>query len=113
MFLEIIYQSEKIIIPNNLKESYKGCQVIRELEEIPKDNEFEMMPELYMLQIHTQKAIEAVLILSGYNLKTGLLYNEAKALGISLIELAETVNNKRQLHTQFEVNRRLYKKEVK
>lgn len=58
---------------------------------------------------HAQKAIEAVLILSGVELKAGLLFAEADALGLDLRELAATVEAKARQATEAEIARRVAK----
>ena len=55
---------------------------------------------------HTLKALEAAMVLSGVNLTCGILVEEAQALGMPLIELAEAVHDKAKSFREAEVTRR-------
>ncbi|WP_379921743.1 hypothetical protein [Erythrobacter sp. R86502] len=109
MNIEIIYQGERIILPEDLLPGYEGAEIVGSHDELPEDNLFGMTSQEHLASVHAQKAIEAVLILSGYNLTCGLLYEEAQALELDLKELAERVQANRAAEREFETQRRLYK----
>lgn len=109
MNIEIIYQGERIIVPEELLPGYEGCELVGSHDELPEDNLFGMTSREHLASVHAQKAIESVLILSGYNLTCGLLFEEAQALEIDLNELAQKVQAHRAAEREFETQRRLYK----
>lgn len=109
MFLEINYQGERLIIDESMTDGYEGCEIIARHEELPEDNLFGMTSREHLASVHAQKAIESVLILSGYNLTCGLLFEEAQALDIDINELAQKVQDNRVAEREFEIGRRIYK----
>jgi len=111
MYKEIIYQGERLIVNSENLAGYQPCEIVGDHEELPEDNLFGMTSREHLASVHTQKVIESVLILSGYNLTCGLLYEEAQALGIDLVELAEKVQENRAAEREFEIQRRLYKRD--
>lgn len=58
---------------------------------------------------HAQKAIEAILILSGIDLAAGLLVEEAAAAGMEITELAQVVHAKGAEAREVELERRAMK----
>lgn len=106
MNLEISYQGERIIIPDTMLGGYEGCVVIAEHEELPEDDIYLQVSPEHLSSVHLQKALEAVMILSGYNLWAGLLADEAEATGTDLKKLAKQVQEKRRAERDFECERR-------
>ena len=109
MFLEINYQGERIIINEDSRDGYEGCEIIARHDALPADNPFGMTSREHLASVHAQKAIESVLIMSGYNLTCGLLFEEAQVLDIDINELAQRVQDNRQAEREFEIGRRIYK----
>lgn len=108
--LTIIFEGERIIINPDQLEGYPGCEVVGEAapDDIADDPYALVSPE-HLASVHLQKAIEATLILSGYDLPAGLLAAEAQARGIDVLELAEQVRGHREPERNFEVERRVRK----
>jgi len=107
MLIKIIYEGETLFVEEAQIEGYAGCEVIGpagddELADCP----YRMVSAEHIRSVHLQKAIEATLILSGYDLSAGLLAEEAAALGLDLTDLAATVRGKRRAECDFEVARR-------
>lgn len=63
----------------------------------------------HVAKMHTLKALEAAVILSGVPLTQGVLVEEAAALGLELTELAQLVAEKARAERELEVARRVYK----
>ncbi|MFA6219583.1 MAG: hypothetical protein WC692_07360 [Erythrobacter sp.] len=105
--LKIIFQGETLIINADQIEGYAGCAVIGECaqDEIADDIYAMVSPE-HLRAIHAQKAVEAVLILSGIDLPAGILSEEAEAVGIDLKLLAHQVHAKCAAEREFEIARR-------
>ena len=61
---------------------------------------------------HLIKQVEAAMIVSGYELEAGLLYEEAQELGLDLLELAQTVLEKSSQRRSKELSRRSIKVDV-
>lgn len=110
MFVEIKYEGEIIFVNKEQLVGYAGCEVLSEVEELPEDNLFGMVSPEHLASVHAQKAVEAVLILSGYKLTCGILFAESEALDVPIEEIAKQVHLHRQSETEFEAGRRLYKK---
>ena len=108
--LKINFEGESLLIHEDQLGGYQGCEVLGEaLDEDIADCPFSMVGRNHLNSVHIQKALEATFILSGYELTAGLLAEEARALGISLQELAQTVRNHRVPEREFEVERRVRK----
>ena len=60
-------------------------------------------------RLHALKAAEAALVLSGYTLTAGMLYDEAAALGITIDELAGQVISAGEADRERECARRVLK----
>lgn len=67
------------------------------------------VPAGHIDQAHAQKAIEAVLILSGITLKHGLLAEEAEATGMEVSVIAERVHAHGEAFRAAEIERRKLK----
>lgn len=67
------------------------------------------VPVGHVDQAHVIKAVEASIILSGINLTSGLLVEEAAALGVDVIDLAVEVSRRAAEFRAAEVNRRTIK----
>jgi len=91
-------------------DGYADWRVIRKKVAQPKDNPLERPSVAHMASVHAQKAIEATLILSGYELTAGLLAAEAEAVGVPIADLARQVHERRADERAFEIQRRIFKK---
>ena len=110
--LRVIYEGENLIISEDQLDGYKGCEVLgKATEEDIADCPYKMVSREHLLSVHLQKALEATLVLSGYNLTVGLLAEEASANKIPLKELAQIVLDKRKAEREFEVARRVKKQQ--
>lgn len=89
---------------------YEGWTILKKRVAEPKDNPLERPSVAHMASVHAQKALEATMILSGYDLTAGLLAAEAEALGIPLKDLAQQVHERRADERAFEIQRRIFKK---
>lgn len=110
MFVEIVYEGERLFVNKEQLAGYDGCTVLAETEDLPTDEIYLMTSKEHLAAVHAQKAAEAVLVLSGYVLTAGLLFEEALALKITILELAQKVNQHRRHQTDYEIARRCYKK---
>lgn len=108
--LKVIFEGETLIIHPDQVEAYAGCEVLGEAapEDIA-DDPYAMVSREHLASVHIQKAIEATLILSGYDLSAGLLAEEAAAAGVDIKTLAERVRNHRRPEREFEAERRVRK----
>lgn len=110
--LTIIFQGERLIIHPDQVDAYPGCEVLGEASpEDIADCPFKMVSREHLASVHIQKAIEATLILSGYDLPAGLLAAEAAAVGIDVHDLAQAVRGHREPEREYEVERRVRKTE--
>lgn len=112
--IKVIYRGERLIISEDQLAGYAGAEVLGEASAA----DCEACPYLlaspeHLDRVHSQKAIEAALIASGYRLTAGLLAAEAEALGMELEALAAQVLAKRKVERDYEVARRRKKKERK
>lgn len=110
---KIAFEGETLIVAEAGLPGYAGCQVLEEMDGPPQDNVFALASPEHLSSVHLQKALEAVLVLSGYKLSCGLLAEEATATGVELQSLAMQVHEKRRAERDFEVGRRLAKTTVK
>lgn len=108
---KIVFEGETFIVPDHALDGYKGCEVVDVIDHLPEDNVFAMVSPEHLSSVHLQKAIEAVLILSGYDLPCSLLADEARETGADLQVLAASVHEKRRAQRDFEVARRKAKTE--
>lgn len=109
MYIEIIYDGEKLIVHEDSLAGYEPHEVVCRHEDMPCDDIYAMVSHEHLALVHLQKGIEAVLILSGYDLPASLLAEEAQATGQNLRDLAEKVQANRRAVRDYEVARRVAK----
>lgn len=108
--IKILFEGEHIIIPEEQLPGYGGAEVLGPVdEEEVNDCPYKMVSPEHLASVHIQKAIEATLVLSGYNLTVGLLVDEAVAVGMDIADLAQLVLANRASERAFEVERRARK----
>lgn len=110
MLMKIIYEGEMRIVPQAQLAGYKGCEVLGRCEDgEEQDDVFALVSGEHLSSVHLQKAIEAVMVLSGYHLPAGLLAEEAETIGVPVAELAAQVHAHRRAQRDFEIERRACK----
>ncbi len=103
---KIVFEGETFIVPETALAGYAGCEIVAAMDAAPEDDVFAMVSPEHLSTIHLQKGIEAVLLLSGYDLPCSLLADEAKETGVDLHVLAARVHEKRRTQRDFEIARR-------
>ena len=111
MHVEIIYQGERLFIGEAQIEGYAGCEIVARHAAMPADDIHAQVSPEHLGSVHLQKAIEAVLILSGHQLSAGLLAEEAEALGIGIEDLARQVLAHRRAERDYEIARRIHRRD--